>query len=176
MHLADPSEDKEMNDESSNQPDWIKKSNREREEKKRQEDEDSQRQIKRALLVEQKGPDFWKRLLDRLADNVKALEKLEGEDLNGSMSSGSPAGELDCQIHVNRSSVRFGPELSHMSLFYRPGGSRIRRWYQDQPIEDISLVEVNNEVLARAGNNTPMTAEQLADYIVESMAEKVKAR
>jgi hypothetical protein len=128
------------------------------------------------MLIQQGGPDFWKLLVDRVGVNVRALPELEGEELAGSASlSGASGGELSCFIQVDRRSVRFGPQLSHMSLFYQSGGSRIRRWYQDQEMEDIALVTHRNEVRAVIDGDAPMTAQQFGDHIVEWMAERVKA-
>lgn len=163
--------------EKENIPDWIKKQKRQKAEEKRQANEISQRQLEAAMLIQQGGPDFWKQLVDRVGVNVRALPELEGEELTGSVSlSAASGGELSCFIQVDRRSVRFGPELSHMSLFYRPGESRIRRWYQDREMSDIELVTYHNEVRAVIDGSAPMTAEDLGDQIVEWMAEHVKAR
>jgi hypothetical protein len=125
-------------------------------------------------VIQQKGPGFWEQLVDRIEVNVKALPELEGTELAGSVStSGESSGELSCIIQVDRRSVKFGPELSHMSLFYKPGEPRIRRWYQDQAMNEIELVTRDNEVLAVIDGIGHLTAPELGDQIVEWMAERV---
>lgn len=164
-----------MSQEPDNAPDWIKKHNREMEDQNRQADEEGRRQLQASKVVEENGPAFSKQLVDRIGINVKALKELAGEELTGTISLANHGRELNCYFQVNRQSVRYGPELSRMSLFYKPGGNRIRRWYQDQDAGDLQLVSNGNEVRASVGG-TPATAQQLADHIVEWMAERVKAR
>ncbi|MGD0099269.1 MAG: hypothetical protein ABSC60_02865 [Acidobacteriota bacterium] len=166
-----------MIEKGDNTPKWIQKQKREKAEEKRQADEITQRQLDAAMLIQQKGPDFWQQLVNRLEANVTALPELEDEELAGSVSPSAPSGgELSCFIEVDRRSVEFGPELSHMSLLYKSGGSRIRRWYQDREMNDIELVTYHNEVRAVIDGSAPMTAEDLGDQIVEWMAERVKAK
>jgi hypothetical protein len=166
-----------MSSEQNNTPDWIKTHNREKAEEKRQSNEIGQRQLEASLVIKDTGPEFWKQLVDRVGVNVGALPSLEGEELAGSVSvTGTAGAELSCHIQVDRRSVRLGPELSRMNLFYRPGESRIRRWYQNREMGDIELVKYRNEVRAVIEGANPMTAQELGDRTVEWMAERVKAR
>jgi hypothetical protein len=129
-------------------------------------------------LIHDKGPEFWQQLVDRIGINVGALKELEldGEEIVGTMSHGNDGAERNCHIQVNRVSVRFGPELSQMNLWYRPGGNRIRRWYQNRDAGDIGLVSQGSEVRAVVDRSGPFTAHRLADSLVEWMAEQVKAQ
>jgi len=107
--------------------------------------------------------------------NGQALEKLDREELVGRVSQAtSPMRtgvEQNLYIQVNLQSVRFGPELSKMNLWYVPGGSRIRCWYQDQEMADIQLAIRGNDVCERhthcGRNGGPHRAVD---------AERVKAR
>jgi hypothetical protein len=165
-----------MPTELENTPAWIEKRKREKAEEERLAAEFTQQQLNASMSIQQRGPDFWKQLVDRVEVNVRALPELEGEELAGSVSPGASGGELSCFIQVDRRSVKFGPELSHMSFFFRPGESRIRRWYQDRELDDIELVIDRDVVCAVINDSTPMTAQQLADYTVERMAKNVKAK
>jgi hypothetical protein len=159
-------------------PDWIVKRQREKTEQDHKAEEMAQRQLEAAKLVQEGGSEFWQHLIDRLAFNVKALTELPEEELAGSVS---PMGgamhspELSYHIQVNRQSVRLGPELSKMNLWYQPGGARIRRWYQDRKMEDITLQPGRQGVVAIIDDNMPMTAERLGDHIVSWMADRVRA-
>lgn len=163
-----------MPDKPDDIPSWIATENEQKAAKAQAADEVAQREIDDSALIHKSSPQFWAQLVDRLGVNVKALPKLAGEELVGSVSQLASGGEENCHIQVNRQSVRFGPELSRMNLFYRPGGSRIRCWYQNQDAGDIELVRSGNEVRAIDGA-ARVTAHELADHLVKWMADRVKA-
>jgi hypothetical protein len=158
-------------------PDWIAERQREKAEQDRKAAEDAERQLVAAKQVQTGSPEFWQHLLDRLAFNVKALPELPDDELVGSVSpmGAAHSPELSCHIQVNRQSVRRGPELSKMNLWYQPGGDRIRRWYQDRKMDDIDLQPGHNGVVAVIDGKMPMTAERLGDHIVRWMADRVRA-
>ena len=162
--------------EQDNIPDWVKRKKREKEEEERKAEAEHQRQLAASKVVGEKGPDFWKHFVDQVGNNVRALKELEGEELVGMMSHENNSAELHCYIQVNRQSVKWGPELSQMNLWYRPGTHRIRRWYQNADAGDIELISFGNEVRAKVDRSGPFTAEQLADRLVEWMAEQVSHR
>lgn len=165
-----------MTREPDSTPDWINRHNREKAEEQRRADEDSQRQIEASVMIRQQGPEFWQQLVERLQVNANALTELQGEELFGTVSHSNGGGERSCHIGVDRRSVKFGPALSRMNLFYNPGDHRIRRWYQDRDIGDIELVLRGNEVRAVGDGVSPKTAQQLAEHLVMWMAERVKVR
>jgi hypothetical protein len=168
-----------MADELGNTPEWIKQHNE-------QIADANERAMAAARLrqdaggvIRNGGPDYWKRLANSAAENARALRQLKGEDLAGycSISESPQAGnttEHNCHLQVNRESVRFGPELSQMNLWYVPGTSRIRCWYQNMNFGDIELVVRGNEVYGVFAGKT-LKAEQLGEHIVRFMAERVKA-
>jgi hypothetical protein len=157
-------------------PDWITKRELEKTAEEDKAKEISRQQFEASKLVQQGGREFWQQLLNRLKINTDALQRL-GDELYGSTSPmGDPAGggEVSCHIQVDRRSVRLGPELSQMNLFYQPGGHRIRRWYQNRPLDDIELRPSQEGVVAVVDESIPMTSEELADSLVQSMAERVR--
>lgn len=168
-----------MDYQPDNTPEWIKQHNQETAAQKARTEAAAQRRQEAAVPIEVAGPDFWQRFVDRVLVNAQALEKLDGEELVGRVSHAtSPMRtgvEQNLYIQVNRQSVRFGPELSKMNLWYVPGGSRIRCWYQDQEMAEIQLAIRGNDVRAALAGNIH-TAEDMADHIVQWMAERVKAR
>jgi len=160
-----------------NTPDWIKKHNQESADQKARVDAAERRRQQAAVSLRTAGPDFWQRFVNRVVANANALHTLNGEELVGNVSHSLPGGmtpEHNCYIQVNRQSVRFGPELSKMNLWFAPGSSKIRCWYQDQEMVDIQLGVRGGSVCAALAGDL-LTAEQLADHIVEWMAERVKA-
>jgi hypothetical protein len=171
-------ETKTMSESESNPlPGWIVREQREKAELDRKAKEDREKQLEAARLVQSEGREFWAQLLGRLELNVKALPALVGAELVGSASpSGGPTTpELSCHIQVNRQSVKHGPALSKMNLWYHPGGYRIRRWYQDCEMEDITLQPGRKGVEAVIDDYPPMTAVELGDHIVRNMALQVRA-
>jgi hypothetical protein len=165
------SQEPDMTDQpDDNKPDWIKERNEEKAEQKRQE---------ASASIEANGPEFWKRFTDRVVVNARALQQLDGEELFGfaSVSSTEPVSstefEHNCHIQIERRSVKHGPEMTKMNLWYTPGENRIRYWYQDTERNDIQLVIQGNEIRAHDAGNT-LTAEQLADRFIQTMAEHVK--
>jgi hypothetical protein len=167
--------DYSMTGQADNTPSWIKRHKGQKETEQNQAELDRQRQLEASTLIRDKGPDFWQQLVEHIAINVRALKELEGEELIGTISVSDQGHECNCYFQVNRQSVKFGPELSRMNLWYLPGGSRIRRWYQDQDIGDVELVAYGDEVRALY-HSSPIGAQQLAELTVESMAERVKPR
>ena len=163
-----------MTNQPDDTPEWIKKRNAEKAEQQRKETESLQRQQDALALVEAGGPDFWKRFTDRVVLNTRALEQLEGEELFGSTSLSVSGAEHNCHIIVERRSIHHGgADMTKMNLYYAPGGSRIRCWYQDTERNDIQLVVHGKEIRA-VYEGTPFTAEQLADHIVETMASGLR--
>ena len=158
-----------------NTPEWIRKHNEQKAEESRLEATASEQRRAAAATVLAGGPDFWKRLVERTIINVRALPDLKDEELIGSVSPSTSGTEHSCHIEVNRSSVRYCPELSRMNLWYAPGGNQIRCWYQDQPMPNFILGVRGDEVLAAVGGDH-YTAEQLADHIIEWMAARVKVQ
>jgi hypothetical protein len=163
-----------MTQEPDNIPDWIKRHNREKAEEQHQADEDRHRQLEASALIREHGPEFWRQLVEHLQLNANALKELQGEELFGSVSHSNGGGEQRCYIGVDRRSVKFGPELSRMNLFYKPGGQRIRCWYQDRAFGNIELVRYRDEVRAVDDGGSPKTAQQLANALVMWMAERVR--
>lgn len=156
-----------------NTPEWVGKHNERTAEEARLETAAAEKRGATAATVQACGPDFWKRFVDRTIVNVRALPDLKGEELIGSVSPSTSAPEHSCHVQVNRSSIRYGPELSRMNLWYVPGGTQIRCWYQEQPVPNFVLGVRGDQVLAGVGSDQ-YTAEQLADHIIEWMAARVK--
>ncbi len=168
-----------MTNEPENQqlPDWIARRQQQKAEQDRRDDEVLQRQLEASKRVANEGPDFWNKFTTHLKVNAESLPAL-GEELVGgaSLMNGNvtQSPELQCHIEVRRQSVSHVPEISQMNLWYQPGGSRIRCWYQNQKQADIVLQLGHNGVAAIIGNEMPMTAEQLAEHIVKWMADQVR--
>ncbi len=164
-----------MTDEQDNTPDWIKKENRAKADRKRREAEQQRHELDRAQSVQDGVPAFWRRLVTQLKNNTDHLKDLDGEHLAGSTSA-SEGGEWQCHIEVNRHSVSPPPEFSKMNLFYQPGANLIRRTYMHQAMREIRFEPGQNGLAARIDETPgPQTPEQLADFIVKWMAKKVRA-
>jgi len=164
-----------MTNQPDDAPEWIRKRNAEKAEQKRLEEESLRGQQQALESIEAGGPDFWKRFTDRVVVNAKALQQLEGEELFGSASLSVTGPEHNCYILIERRSVKHGPEMTKMNLWYTPGGSRIRCWYQDTERNDLRLVIQGNEIRADYAGNI-LTTEQLADHFIQTMVEHVKPR
>ena len=158
-----------------NIPEWVRSHNERKAEEARLDAAAADQRGATAAAVQAGGPDFWKRFIDRTIVNVRALPDLKGEELVGTVSPSTGGPEHSCDIQVNRQSVRYGPELSKMNLWYAPGGNQIRCWYQDQPMPNFVLGIGGGKVLAAVGGDH-YTAEQLGDHIIEWMAARVKVR
>ena len=162
-------------------PGWIQQENDENAATARRADEGAQRRVQAAGFISERGIGYWDQLALALQFNAQGLSKLQGAELQGSVSKGATGPEHHLHIQVNRVSVKHGPELSRMNLWYQPGASRIRCWYQDQEQDDIQLIvsgkpEIGRDVLAIFGSNPPMTADQLGEYVIRLMASKVRAK
>jgi hypothetical protein len=162
-------------------PGWIQQENDENGATARRAEEDAQRRVQAADFIHERGIGYWDQLALALQFNAQGLAKLQGAELQGSVSKGATGPEHHLHIQVNRISVKHGPELSRMNLWYQPGTSRIRCWYQDQEQGDIQLVvsgkpEIGRDVLAIFGSNPPMTADQLGERIIRLMASNVRAK
>ena len=169
-----------MTDESHNAPptlpSWIARENARQAEAAKQASQDAQQQFEDSVKVNQGSPAFWKVLVDQLKFQAGGLDKLVGEELVGNVSQLASGVEENCHIQVDRQSVSVGPALSRMDLYYQSGGMRIRRWYQGQDAGDIDLVRYGDEVRAVIVGHAPMTAYELAEHIVRSMAARVRGR
>jgi len=161
-------------DDTNKLPDWVKRQNEERAAEKARKDAEAQARHRAAVSVKSDGPGFWKRFTDRAVFDANAVKHLQGEELAATASVSSGAEEA-LHLHVNRQSVTYGPELSRMNLWYARGGAVIRCSYQAQPMRDITLMAQGESVVALL-NGDVYTAEELADHIIEWMAERVKAK
>lgn len=156
-------------------PDWITKRKEESVEAKQKESDNTRRLLDAARKIESDGPDFWKRLTDRIFGNVKALPEL-GEELFGSAPVSTNGVELNCYILIERRSVRHGADMRKLNLWYQPGGNRIRSWYQDTEEDDIELlVSRDGNIRAQIAGRS-LTAVELADSLVQTMVDHLKPR
>jgi hypothetical protein len=162
----------------SNTPEWVRKHNEQKAEEARLEAAATDQRRAAAVSVRAGAPDFWTRFVAGVEVNARALRDLEGAELVGNVSVSAPSStspEHQCHISVNRVSTRLGPLLSNMNLWYAPGGSHIRCWYQNQPLPDFGLGIRENEVLATVGGDQ-FTAEQLAEHVVQWMVKQLNRR
>lgn len=159
-------------------PDWIQKHNNQKADAARQAEASAQQQLQAADFLGKRGLGFFDRLALALQFNAQGLEKLEGEELWGnaskSVTSGSP--EHNIYVRVERRSVKHGPEFVWLNLWYTPGNGSIRCWAMDQPKPNIELIvsgkpEIGQDILAMY-DNLPLTADQMAERIVRSMAKR----
>lgn len=120
------------------------------------------------------GLNFWDRFVDRAMLNVQGMPRLKGMQLTGGVSATSAGPVRDCSIQVTRHSDHFGGEQSKMDLSYAPGESQIQCWYQHQRMNNVILVVHRHELHASVAGKL-LTAEQLADQIVEWMISQVRA-
>jgi hypothetical protein len=167
---------------TSEQPDWIVQHQREKAAQDRKTEENQQRQLEAAKSVHERGAEFWQQLVDRLAFNAKAVEQGFFQTIDERLTAFAlPEHDLthtpdfSCHIQIDRLSVRNGPDSRQMLLYHRPGGNRIRRWYQRQELTDIELQAGPKGVAAVMDRNAPKTTQELADHIVRGMTNSVRA-
>jgi hypothetical protein len=156
------------------EPNWIMKRKEEAAEAKRKEADNTRRLLDAVRTIEAGGPDFWKRLTDRVLVNVQTLPEL-GEELYGSAPCSNGEPERNCHIIVERRSVKHGADSRQMNLWYAPGSSHIRCYYQNAKQDDILLRMRPDEIVAEVDGKS-LTAEHLGDELVETMVEHLKPK
>lgn len=159
---------------NDNTPDWVRQHNLQHDAKEREENERLQRQLEDGEYVRENSPLFWQQLVKALSTNTDALKSLKGEHLDGNTSPSDGGGEKTCFIQVIQRGPH--PEPTRMNLFYKPGDSRIRCWYEDQDAGDIDLVRRADVILAVPQRSIRMSAETLAEHLVREMVRRVKGR
>jgi len=161
-------------------PGWIQKENDQKAEAKRKAEAAAQRQTQVAEFIRKRGMGFWDQLALAMQSNAQALERLESEELHGSVSKSVTGAEHNIYVRAERRSVKHGPEAAWMNLWYVPGGGSIRCWYLDRERPNIKLVvcglpEIGQDIRAEFSGNR-LNADELAEAIIRQMTAQVRAR
>lgn len=161
-------------------PTWIQKENEQKSQAARQADLAAQQQADASNFIHERGPAYWDQLASALQFKAQALEKLEGEEVCGSVSKSVTGTEHNLYIRVERRSTTHGPEFAWLNLWYIPGNDFMRCWYMDQMQPNIEFTVAKRPQLGKAVlavfDNQKLNAAQLAEDIVRQMFERVRAR
>lgn len=156
-------------------PGWIQKENDQKTKAVHEADAAASKAAHAGKLIQMRGPGYWDQLAIALQFNASALEKLEGEELHGSVSKSVTGTEHNLYVRVERRSVKHGPEFAWLNLWYVPGNGFMRCYYMDQMQPNIELTVIGQDLLA-AFDSKRLIADQLGEDIVRQMAERVRAK
>jgi hypothetical protein len=161
-------------------PGWIQKENDQKAAAKRKAGAAAQLQTQAAEFLRKQGMGFWDQLAIAMQSNAQALERLEGEELHGSVSKAVTSAEHNIYVRAERRSVKHGPEAAWMNLWYVPGSGSIRCWYLDRERPNIELVvcglpEIGQEIRAEFKGDH-LKPDELAEVIIRQMAAQVRAK
>ena len=161
-------------------PSWIEKENAQKAEASRKVEEAAQRSRDAANFIQKRGMGYWDQLALALQFNAQALEKLEGEELFGSVSKAANSTEHTLHIRVERRSVKHEPDFAWLNLWYVPGTGWMRCCYMDRARPNIAFVvdgspDLGRNILANY-EGVPLTADQLGERIIRGMAMQVRAK
>ena len=127
------------------------------------------------LLIQQKGPEFWRQLLKELQCAIDALPEI---GIRGQMSVSGNAigGEQHCRVQV----AAIGPvaSLTYTDLFYTLGAPIIRCMNAEGQnfCLTFAIPEDSNAVGIVSENQfTPVNAEKTAEIIAKRMVDKIRA-
>lgn len=161
-------------------PTWIQKENDQKAKTASEAEVAARRQADAADFIQKRGPGYWDQLAIALQFNAQSLEKLEGEELHGSVSKSVAGMEHNLHVRVERRSVKYGPEFAWLNLWYIPGNGFMRCYYMDQMQPNIELAvsgksELEQDILALFDGKR-LTADQMGEDIVRQMTERVRPR
>jgi len=157
-----------------NLPDWIQQRNFQHDEAERRKAEKLQRNQDDAHFVSKHGPEFWAQLTDAIHRNTRALEHLKGESLKGSSSletGGENSKRQTCHVQVIPTRPN---EPFVMDLIYTMGAFEIIRFYAHNESRPIRLLRETEVILGDEASG-PLTAEKLAERLVQDMVKVAKS-
>jgi hypothetical protein len=156
-------------------PIWIQKENEQKAQAAREAEVAAPRRIDESNFIQVLGQGYWDQLALALQFNALALEKLEGEELHGSLSNSVSGLEHNLHVLVKRGSVKYAPEFAGLNLWYIPGNGSMRFYCGDQMQPNIELVVVGQEVLALFDDQR-LNADQLGEKLVRQLTGQVRAK
>jgi hypothetical protein len=153
-------------------PDWVKRKKREKEAVERENSEERERQSKDAKVIALEGVAFWKRFIKALEFNAAASKDL-GIRATVSPTGTEPTGREGFQINVVMQGLI--PRQNYLNVFYSPGSGRIECYPPEGEEYQIDLLVDSREEISAGSKRRSnyATAEQLAEDIVEELAESV---
>jgi hypothetical protein len=101
--------------------------------------------------------------------NTDGLPTLIGEELSGSTS---PVGTTSCQVNVNWSNIRYGPNIVSWNFHYAPGGIRLAILSQPELFFHFGLNH-DGEVGIGYGEGV-VTPEKMAELTIKKMRDLAK--
>jgi hypothetical protein len=162
---------RDMND----TPEWIRKRNAQKESIESQQAAIAQQSVKVSTLLSTQGPHIWQRFVDALRVNALALSKLklDDEQLAGATTpSGTPP--INCQVNVERRSVRRGPQQNRIVFHYDSGRTDlIRVTPMSGQEQTLPLRKGPDDIVGLFYENSILTPEKMAEKIIQQMADSV---
>jgi len=156
-------------------PLWIQKENEQKAQAAREAEVATPRRIDESNFIQVLGPGYWDQLALALQFNTLALDKLEGEELHGSLSNSVSGLEHNLHVQVERHSVKHGPEFAWLNLWYTPGNGSMRFSSGDRMQPNIELIILGQQVLALFDGKR-LNADQLGEKLVRQIAGQVRAK
>ena len=161
-------------------PSWIQKENDQKARAAQKAEAATQQRLEAGNFVQQHSLDYWDQLAAALQSNAQALEKLEGEELHGSLSKSVTGHEHNLHIRVERRSVTHGPDFTWLNLWYIPGSGFMRCYFMDQMQPNIEFTVAGSPVTGREVlaifDGKRLKADELAEAVVRQMAGQVRAK
>jgi hypothetical protein len=161
-------------------PTWVQKENDQKSKAAREAELAAARRADAANFIRKRGPGYWDQFATSLEFNALALEKLEGEELHGSVSKSVTGNEHNLHVRVERRSVKHGPELRWLNLWYIPGNGFMRCYYMDQMQPNVEFAvsgkpELGQDILALFDGKM-LNADDLGEDIIRQMAGQARAK
>lgn len=158
-------------------PDWIQQQNAAKERTEARANEQAQKAIANSISITKLVPELWRRFVDALTINAKALESLKGENLFGSVSGGGQPGTVGyhCQVGVDWRDIQFGPEMRRL-VFHYAGTDGIRVTLENWEDKHLPFQLRHSGELAVEYNGQLSSPEELAERIIQDLAKSVKKR
>lgn len=125
-----------------------------------------QRAVNASARIANQSGDVFQRFVKELKLNTDALPRLVGEELTGSTT---PIGTTSCQVNVNWSNIRYGPNIISWNLHFSPQGIRLVIVGQPELLFHFRL-NLNGEVGIGYGDEV-VTPEKMAESTVKKMRE-----
>jgi len=145
-----------------------------------------QQRLEGSIKAQQGAPDFWKEFTDEVKVQADGLAERFTYSMDENIVGHSSLNEADstypdhhCTVGVDRHSMEFGNESAVMHHFYyRPGSSQIKRsiWRPGSVgvVDNVFMdLYAGPQGMLTDVKGSPMTAKELAIYIVKGMYKAV---
>jgi len=145
---------------------WIDQQNATNQRLATEADARSQRAMDATFRIANQSGDLFQRFVSELKLNTDSLHRLVGEELRGSTT---PIGTTSCQVNVNWSNIRYGPNIISWNFHFSPQGIRLVIVGHPELLFHFRLNH-NGEVGIGYGDDV-VTPEKMAELTVKKMRE-----